>query len=86
MDLIHNFPASQRHSFVSIAMAHLLHRLPEGTPKDVMMKARSRTYQHRGMAIRALNQEISSCAGKGPSNTLIASTITLFAADVCCSP
>lgn len=64
-------------------MAHLLHRLPEDTPKDIVMKARARTYQHRGMAISALNQEISSFKGTGPNNTLIASTITLLAADVC---
>ena len=64
-------------------MAHLLHRLPENTPPEVVAKARSQTYQHRGMAIRALNEEISA-AGPGPSNTVIAGIITLLAADVCC--
>ena len=83
MGLIRHFAASQRHAFVSIAMAHLLHRLPENTPQEIVAKARSRTYQHRGMAIRALNEEIGA-AGPRPSDTVIASTITLLAADVCC--
>ncbi|EMR64442.1 putative c6 zinc finger domain protein [Eutypa lata UCREL1] len=81
MSLLHYFPESQRHGFVSIAMAHRLYRLPEGTSKEFEQKARSITYQYRGMAIRALNQEIGSEA-TAVSNALIASTITLLAADL----
>lgn len=85
MSLLHYFPESQRHGFVSIAMAHRLYRLPEGTSKEFEQKARSITYQYRGMAIRALNQEIGSEA-TAVSNALIASTITLLAADVRSNP
>lgn len=81
MSLIHHFPESQRHAFVSIAMAHRLYRLPEGTSQAFVQNARSKIYQYRGMAIRALNKEISAETA-GATNSLIASTITLLAADV----
>ncbi|KAK7750297.1 hypothetical protein SLS62_007814 [Diatrype stigma] len=81
MSLIHYFPDSQRHAFVSIAMAHRLYRLPDGTSQAFVQNARSRTYQYRGMAIRALNEEISAKTS-GATTGLIASTITLLAADL----
>ncbi|RYP76215.1 hypothetical protein DL769_003686 [Monosporascus sp. CRB-8-3] len=79
--LIHYFPTSVRHAFVSIAMTHRLYQLPEGTPRDFLIKARSRNYQYRGMALQALNEEISSEEG-GASHRLVTSTITILTVDL----
>lgn len=81
MSILQYFPESQRNGFVSIAMAHRLYQLPEGTSKEFERKAWSTTYQYRGMAIRALNQEISD-ETTGASSALIASTVTLLVVDV----
>ncbi|RYP46420.1 hypothetical protein DL768_007387 [Monosporascus sp. mg162] len=79
--LIHYFPTSLRHSFVSIAMTHRLHQLPEGTPRDFLLEAQSRNYQYRGMALRALNEEVAS-EKRGASPALIASAITMLSVDL----
>ncbi|RYO92582.1 hypothetical protein DL766_008738 [Monosporascus sp. MC13-8B] len=79
--LIHSFPTSVRHGFVSIAMTHRLYQLPEGTPRDFLLEAQSRNYQYRGMALRALNEEISSEEG-GASHGLISSIITILSIDL----
>ncbi|RYP22029.1 hypothetical protein DL765_001935 [Monosporascus sp. GIB2] len=72
---------SLRHAFVSVVMTHRLYQLPEGTPRDFLLKAQSRSYQYRGMALRALNEEISSEEG-GASYGLISSIITILSVDV----
>ncbi|RYP38858.1 hypothetical protein DL767_002420 [Monosporascus sp. MG133] len=78
---IHYFPTSLRHGFVSIAMTHRLYQLPEGTPRNFLLEAQSRNYQYRGMALRALKEEIASEKG-GATPGLVASTVTLLSVDL----
>ncbi|RYP43585.1 hypothetical protein DL770_011580 [Monosporascus sp. CRB-9-2] len=62
-------------------MTHRLYQLPEETPRKFLLEAQSRNYQYRGMALRALNEEIAS-EERGASPALVASAAIMLCVDL----
>jgi hypothetical protein len=56
--VLHLLPPTVHHIMVCLTVNHFIHSLPPGTDKAVTIVNRSKVYQHRGAAIRALSEYI----------------------------
>ena len=60
LELLHHFPAAMCHSLVILALGHRLNRmLPKGADPNALIEMRSKLYYHRGVAIRALSENLA---------------------------
>lgn len=60
LEILHHFPAAICHSLVLLALGHRLHRMmPRGADPNTLIEMRSKLYYHRGVAIRALSEDLA---------------------------
>jgi hypothetical protein len=73
---LHLLPPAAHHSMVCLSVNHFIHSLPEGADKGVILANRSKVYQHRGAAIRALSEYVGK--NKTRYNDYSISSIMMF--------
>jgi hypothetical protein len=59
LSALHVLPEAIHHTLVCLSVNHFVHSLPAGADKSVAVANRSKVYQHRGAAIRALSQYVA---------------------------
>ncbi|KAF2134984.1 hypothetical protein P153DRAFT_372221 [Dothidotthia symphoricarpi CBS 119687] len=60
LQILHLLPPAVHHTFVCLALNHFTLSVPSGTDSVVATNNKLKVYRHRGHAIRALNELISS--------------------------
>jgi hypothetical protein len=69
-------PPAVHHTLVCLSINHYIHSLPVGADKSITTSNRSKIYQHRGAAIRALSQYVGK--DRTSCNDLSISSILVF--------
>jgi hypothetical protein len=69
-------PPAIHHTLVCLSVNHYIHSLPIGADKSITADNRSKIYQHRGAAIRALSQYVGK--DRTRCNDLSISSILVF--------
>jgi hypothetical protein len=59
VNVLYALPPAVHHTLVCLSLNHYIHSLPIGSDKSAVAANRSKIYQHRGSAIRALSQYVS---------------------------
>jgi hypothetical protein len=73
---LHMLPPAIHHTLVCLSVNHYIHSLPTGSDKSIATGNRSKIYQHRGAAIRALSQYVGK--DRTRCNDLSISSILVF--------
>lgn len=81
MEHLNLFPASMCHTMAYLALSHRTQRLFQDVDCSQLMEMRSRFYQHQGLAIRALSEEIGNAKTKC-CDLIIASVLVLLFTEV----
>lgn len=76
LEALHVLPPAIHHTLVCLSLNHFIHSLPAGSDKSVAVINRSKVYQHRGAAIRALSQYVGK--NKTQSSDLSIASILVF--------
>lgn len=76
LEVLYLLPPAIHHTLVCLSLNHFIHSLPVGSDKSVAVVNRSKVYQHRGAAIRALSQYVSK--NKTQSSDLTITSILMF--------
>jgi hypothetical protein len=76
MAALNLLPPAVHHTLVCLSVNHYIHSLPAGTDKSIAAGNRSKIYQHRGAAIRALSQYVGK--DRTRCNDLSISSILVF--------
>jgi hypothetical protein len=76
LEALHILPPAIHHTLVCLSLNHFIHSLPPGSDKTVAVINRSKVYQHRGAAIRALSQYVGK--DKTQTNDLSIASILMF--------
>ena len=66
------------HTLVCLGLNHFIHSLPAGSNREVIANNRSKVYKYRGLAIRALSENVARETTR--SNDLTISSILMFMA------
>ncbi|KAF1925762.1 uncharacterized protein M421DRAFT_69063 [Didymella exigua CBS 183.55] len=75
---LHILPPAMHHTLVCLGLNHYIHSLPEGSNRALVVGNRSKVYKYRGLAIRALSENVAretTC-----SSDLTISSILMFMA------
>lgn len=75
---LHVLPPAMHHTLVCLGLNHYIHTLPPGSNRAVVACNRSKIYKYRGLAIRALSENVAS--DKIRSSDLTISSILMFMA------
>ncbi|KAL5117027.1 hypothetical protein ACEQ8H_005113 [Pleosporales sp. CAS-2024a] len=81
MAALHVLPPAVHHTLVCLALNHFTHSLPVGVSREVAVVTRSKIYQHRGAAIRALSQYVAKDRTRS-SDLSIASILVFLAMEL----
>jgi hypothetical protein len=76
MAALNLLPPAVHHTLVCLSINHYIHSLPVGADKSIATGNRSKIYQHRGAAIRALSQYVAKDQTR--CNDLSISSILVF--------
>lgn len=82
LGIVKYFPPAMRHIFVAMAIGHHIHLLPSNVDPKVISSLWGLFYTHRGQAIEAVTEDISS-PDKRRQFTAIPNVVLLLSLDVC---
>lgn len=66
------------HTLVCLGLNHFIHSLPDGSNRALIASSRSKIYRYRGLAIRALSENVARETTR--SSDLTISSILMFMA------
>ncbi|KAF2622860.1 hypothetical protein BU25DRAFT_202235 [Macroventuria anomochaeta] len=75
---LHVLPPAMHHTLICLGLNHFVHSLPAGSNRAVIAGNRSKIYKYRGLAIRALSENVAR--DKTRSSDLTISSILMFMA------
>jgi|SRR5690242_4606039 len=75
---LHVLPPAMHHTLVCLGLNHYIHTLPQGSNRAVIASNRSKVYKYRGLAIRALSENVAKETTR--SSDLTISSILMFMA------
>lgn len=75
---LHVLSPAMHHTLVCLGLNHYIHTLPPGSNREVVASNRSKIYKYRGLAIRALSENVASETTR--SSDLTISSILMFMA------
>ncbi|KAH6644252.1 fungal-specific transcription factor domain-containing protein [Boeremia exigua] len=73
---LHVLPPAMHHTLVCLGLNHYIHSLPPGSNRAVVASNRSKVYKYRGLAIRALSENVAKETTR--SSDLTISSILMF--------
>jgi hypothetical protein len=78
MYALHFLPPAMHHTLVCLSLNHFIHTLPAGSDRAIIASNRSKVYKYRGLAIRALSENVAK--EKTRSSDLTIGSILMFMA------
>lgn len=75
---LHVLPPAMHHTLVCLGLNHFIHSLPAGSSRAIIANNRSKIYEYRGRAIRALSEYVAK--EKTRSSDMTISSILMFMA------
>ena len=75
---LHVLPPTMHHTLVCLGLNHYIHSLPEGSNRALVAGNRLKIYKYRGLAIRALSENVARETTR--STDLTISSILMFLA------
>lgn len=78
LEVVPVLPTSIIHSLTGSTLSHRIYTCPEGTSSSEMSEMWARFYHHRGLSIRAMNDEINRSKSRSSNATMTAIMVLMY--------